>query len=470
MSRPLPIQARAYESASVSWRLEDWNGYSFGPNAALDDLEISRARAQDATRNNPWLAHGLRTIISHMIGCGIQPRPKIADRALRADILSLWALSCPEIDADGAQDFAGWQTTVARAAKESGECFVRLRPRRPEDGLNVPLQVQAIEGALCPVGHNGENGGNTIRQGIEITPFGKRSAYWFLKRHPGETPFSLSQARTRVPADFVLHHFTPDRPGQLRGAPGNLSALLRARKLDLYESAELTRKQNRAKFNGAITVADGESGPLLDGKPAPGDNRSLVDIEEGYMLQLAPGETVDLYNGDTGGQGAIDFLRTHLRAIAAGQGVPYELLSGDYEGTNDRIMRVVLNAFYRTLEIDQDRFIAQVLQPIWRAWFDAAVFGNALRIRDYWKNRTAYQACEWRAHAWSYVNPLQEAQTRKLVKDEGFASRSALIAEMGWDAEDVDREQAADREREKSLGLTYGDKPAAPPSNPPVAP
>ncbi len=474
MSRTLPIiRNRAYESASTSWRLEDWSGYSYGPNAALDDLEISRARAQDATRNNPWLAHGLRVIVSHLIGCGIQPRPKIEDRALRADVLNLWDASTQELDADGVNDFGGWQALATRARIESGEAFIRLRPRLPSDGLTVPLQVQVIEGALCPVELNGANGANAVRQGIEITPFGKRAAYWLLKQHPGEMPYA-GQERIRVPAEYVLHHYTPGRPGQLRGAPDTLSALLRARKLDLYESAELTRKQNRAKFNGAITRLDPSQNPLSDNAAETDGSRSLVDIEEGYMLQLAPGESADLYNGDTGGQGAIDYLRTHLRAIAAAMGVPYELLTGDYEGTNDRIMRVILNAFYRTLEIEQDRFIAQVLRPIWRAWLDAAVLSGVLRLPNYTTRRAEYQRCEWRAHAWSYVNPLQEVQTKILKIDHGLSARSDEIAGDGWDAEDVDRKQYEDHQREERYGLDYrtetaagkaADPPAEPPAN-----
>lgn len=468
MSRPLPtIRNRAYESASTSWRLEDWNGFSYGPNAALDDLDISRARAQDAVRNNPWLAHGLRILVSHLIGCGIQPRPKIADRTLRADLLSLWETWTAQADADGVQGFAGWQVLVARARQESGECFVRLRPRLSSDGLSVPLQVQAIEGALCPVDLNGANGSNTIRQGIERTPFGKRVAYWMLTRHPGEMPYA-GQDRVRVPADYVLHHYTPHRPGQLRGAPNMLSALLRARKLDLYESAELTRKQNRAKFNGAITRLDPNGPNPLSDAPAQADgDRRLVDIEEGYMVQLAPGESVDLYNGDTGGQGAIDYLRTHLRAIAAGLGVPYELLTGDYEGTNDRVMRVILNAFYRMLEVEQDNFIMQILQPIWNAWLDAAVLSGAIRLPNYSARRAQYQLCEWRAHAWSYVNPLQEAQTAVLKIKNGLTSRSASVAESGWDAEEIDQQQHDDHEREDRMGLDYSGQSA---DSPPVQP
>ena len=450
-----------YESASASRRLDDWDRISQGPNAVLDDADISRARSQDAIRNNPWLRKGLRLLVSHTIGCGIQPRPQIDDSARRAEVLNLWNAWTGEADADGALDFYGLQTLLTRARLESGEVFIRLRPRRPEDGLTVPLQLQVLEADLLPLHHNGANGNNSIRQGIERTPFGKRAAYWFYREHPGDRmAFASLGNLSRVDAAEILHHYEPERPGQLRGAPDTLSALVRARKLDQYESAELTRKRNRAKFQGAIYRENPDDNPLTDATPTVEDGRAMVDIEEGYMLQLALNERAEFYGGDTGSSG-LEFLRTHLRAIAAALGVPYELLTGDYEGTNDRVMRVILNAFYRDLEIAQERLIHQVLRPVWLAWLTAAEFAGALDLPGYFADPRPWQRCEWRAHAWSYVNPLQEAQTAILKINNGLTSRSAVIAESGWDADDIDAQQAADRQREEALGLDYGRDAAA---------
>lgn len=458
------VRMKAFEATSTSKRLDDWDRTSFGPNAVNDDADISRARSQDSVRNNPWINNALDLIVTNQVGCGIQPRPKIDDAGLRADTMELFGFWSSECDADGVLDFSALQSLWARSRVESGEVFIRFRPRLLSDGLTVPLQIQTLEADMLPIHHNGNNGGNSIRQGIERTPFGKRVRYWFYREHPGDRYSSVSLAGTvPVPAESILHHYRPARPGQLRGEPGTISALLRARKLDLYESAELTRKQNKAKFNGAIYRDTDEDNPLTDGAIKTEEGRALVDVEEGYLLQLGLNEKIELYGGDTGNSGAIDFIRTHLRAIAAGMGVPYELMTGDYEGTNDRIMRVILNTFYRRLEMAQDLMVSQVLQPIWAAFLDAAVLSNALNIPGYFDNRRRWQRCEWRAHAWSYVNPLQEAETQKLLVDEGFESRSAIVASRGWDVEDVDQQQYADKKREKSLGLEYGKDRASQP-------
>lgn len=466
---------RAYEATSTKTRLDDWDRKAYGPNAALDDADYARARSQDAVRNNPWINNALDLIVSHIIGCGIQPRPKIADSGLRTELLDLWNLSVPELDADGTQDFYGWQTLLTRARHESGEVFIRRRPRFPSDGLTVPVQFQALEADLLPLRHNAMNGNNPIRQGIERTPYGKRAAYWFHPEHPADR--SLTGTTTelvRVPAEQVLHHYTPNRPGQLRGEPTPMSVLLRARNMDGFESAELTRKKARAKFVGAIYRETPEDNPISDQAPKEEDGRAYVDIEDGYMLQLAYNERVALESGDSGGSGLIDFLRTQLRAIAAGMGVPFELMTGDYSGTNDRIMRVILNTFYRRLEIQQDALVVQVLQPVWAWWLDAVNAAGLLPLRGYTESNRArreWQRCEWRAHAWSYVNPLQEAQTTVLKIENGLTSRTAAVAESGWDAEDIDRQQAIDRQRERDLDLNYGaSAPEPPPADDPPPP
>ena len=447
------VRMSAYEATSSSRKLDDWDRVSVGPNAALDHADVARARAQDGTRNNPWLKKALKLLTSHIVGCGIQPRPAIADPALRRQVLDLWNDWTPHADADGAVDFYALQGLITRARIESGECFIRLRPRRASDDLPVPLQLQALEADLLPVDYNRPP---NIRQGIERNALGQRVAYHFHREHPGDRSFGAAlRDLTRVDAREILHHYVPERPGQLRGAPETQSALIRARKLDQFESAELTRRRNRAKFQGAIYRENPDGNPLTDLEPAVEDGRAMVDIEEGYMLQLALNEKADFYNGDSGGSG-VDFLRTHLRAIAAAFGVPYELMTGDYEGTNDRIMRVILNAFYRQLEIDQDGLAHQVLQPLWKAWIEAAALTGRVNLPGYFTDPRPWQRCEWRAHAWTYVNPLQEAQTAILKIDNGLTSRAAAVAETGWDVEDVDRDQAADRERERALGLSYG--------------
>ena len=498
---PRPQQRRsarmdAYEATSSKPRVADWEQSVYGPNTVTENASTARARSQDAIRNNPWMRKAVRLLVSHLIGCGIQPRPKIADKGLRNEILGLWNDWTDQADADGVCGFYALQSLMSRSRYESGEVFARLvwRNRNDSNAPIVPLQLRILEADLVPTGYNRPD--QNIRQGIERGATGQRIAYHFYKQHPGDRLFQPNAGNIqRIPAAEILHHYLPDRPGQLRGMPEGISALYRARTLDRYESAELARKHNKSKFSGAIWKEQPEDNPISDVPANPvladlqkqltaiessadyannvaealaaadalreqiiieQEKKTFIDIEEGYMLQLGMNERIELFNGDTGNAGLLDFLRSQLRGIAAGWHVPYELLTGDYADTNDRVMRVILNVFYRELESQQDHYISQVLQPFYRWWIAAAVYSNTIRIPGFRDNPRMYSRCEWRTHAWSYVNQLQEVQTKILKIRNGLASRSGIVAEDGWDAEDIDQQNKDDQDREQRLGLDYG--------------
>jgi len=136
--------------------------------------------------------------------------------------------------------------------------FARIRYRRPEDGLPVPLQVQLIESEQCPQHYNGvASNGNVIRQGIEVDSIGRRVAYWMYREHPGDLQLTVNgNELVRVPADQVLHLYRPNRAGAIRGVPGSAPALLRTFNLDRLDDAVLDAAITNAKISGVIQSDD----------------------------------------------------------------------------------------------------------------------------------------------------------------------------------------------------------------------
>ena len=57
------------------------------------------------------------------------------------------------------------------------------------------------------------------------------------------------------------------------------------------------------------------------------------------------------------------------------------------------------------------------------------------------------------------VDPLKEADAMKAAIRSGLMSRSEAISANGYDAEDVDREIAADNARADDLGLVFDSDP-----------
>ena len=99
-----------------------------------------------------YAANASASFTSHAVGCGIKPSSLVDDADLKDSIQRLWLAWTDEADADGLTDFYGLQAMAARAMFEAGECFLRFRPRRPDDGLTVPLQLQMLSSEHLPLG------------------------------------------------------------------------------------------------------------------------------------------------------------------------------------------------------------------------------------------------------------------------------------------------------------------------------
>ena len=452
----------AYTSAGHGRRAVSWMAPSTGPTSGLTgDLGTLINRSRAALRNDPWASAGISKLVANIVGTGIKPKSEAVDDSFRKDLQQLFLDWTDESDADGVLDFYGQQTLVARAMLEAGECFVRLRPRKPEDNLSVPLQIQILEAEFVPWRYNDQlANGHTIRAGIEFNKIGKRVAYWMHKAHPVEQ-FSIETADLhRVPASDVLHLYEPLRPGQLRGQPILASVLLRMFHLDKFDDATLLRQEIANLFTGFITKPHPEQERVdpLTGRPIQTnfENIPMVAMEPGTMQELAPGEEVE-FNAPPGSTaGYPEFMRQQLMASAAGMGLPFELLSGDMKGVSDRALRVVLNEFRRRIQqLQHNQIVFQFCRPVWNRWLDLAVLSGAIDAPHYAGHKANYRRVKWIPHGWAYIHPVQDMQAQSLAVRNGFKSRSEVVSEQGYDSEQIDDEIAADNRRADELHLQY---------------
>ncbi|MDB0529939.1 phage portal protein, partial [Ralstonia solanacearum] len=289
-----------------------------------------------------------------------------------------------EADAAGQTDFYGLQALACRAMLEGGECLIRLRPRREEDGLAVPLQLQLLEAEHLPMTLNVDlPSGNVVRSGIEFDNLGRRVAYHLYRSHPDDgrlAPMSVQGGldTVRVDASEVIHLFRVLRPGQIRGEPWLSRALVKLNELDQYDDAELVRKKTAAMFAGFVTRQSPEDNLMGEGLPDEA-GISLVGLEPGTLQILEPGEDIKFSDpADVGGSYG-EFLRTQFRAVAAALGITYEQLTGDLTGVNYSSIRAGLLEFRRRCEMVQHSVLVhQMCRPVWAAWMKQAVLSGAL--------------------------------------------------------------------------------------------
>ena len=453
-----------YDGAGPGRRAVAWQPSNLGAVAALAYTQDQlRAKSRDMVRRSPWAAAGVEAFVANAIGTGIKPQSMVQDAVQREAVHRLWRDWCESADAAGLTDFYGLQALACRAMIEGGECFVRLRYRRPEDGLPVSLQLQLLESEHLPATLNSETpDGNVIRAGIEFDRLGRRVAYHLYRGHPGDGSLApMSGAGSldlvRVPASEIVHLYRPLRPGQIRGEPWLARALIKLHDLDQYDDAELQRKKTAAMFAGFITRLAPDDNLLGVGK---GGSESTVEFEPGTMQILEPGEDVKFSEPADVGSSYAEFLRMQFRAVAAAMGITYEMLTGDLTQVNYSSIRAGLLEFRRRCEAIQHSVIAhQLCRPIWRAWLDQALLDGALTLPGYSKRLRDYRAVKWIPQGWQWVDPKKEFEAMKTAIRSGLLSRSQAISGFGYDAEDMDREIAADNQRADELGLVFDTDP-----------
>lgn len=456
------------EAGSMRRRLANWQPAQVHVNALIREAGPTVvARARWLVRNNGYAKAALRSWSAATVGAGIKPSSLIQDKTTRAAVQLAFAVWTDEADAEEVTDFYGLTRRVAREAFLAGECFVRFRPRFPEDGLTVPLQLQLLPSEQLPgwrletVPPGQFNAGGQIRGGIEFDRNikDKRLAYWFLRSNPTDQTFTFADALmrnqlVRVPAEEVIHVFDPVEAGQLRGLTGYAAAVVKLFQLDLYDDAELERNKQQARYASFIETPeslDNEGNPL---EPRPDDDPAVWG--PGATVQLYPGEKVSFANPGGSGSGYEPFQFRTLLQLCAALGIPYAELSADLTKTSYASSRAGLLAFRTEIEAFQHAVLVfQFLRKVWFRWLDAAVLAGAVPITAAQYNATpalwrAMQAIPPRA---PWVDPLKDRQAVKLAMEmQVIAPQDAIEAE-GYDIETVYRRIAEADALRKQYGI-----------------
>ncbi len=120
-------------------------------------------------------------------------------------------------------------------------------------------------------------------------------------------------------------------------------------------------------------------------------------------------------------------------------------------------IRAGLIEFRRRVEQLQHNVVVHLFcRPVWERFVRLAVLSGDLPARDFDANASAYLGCTWLPPKFDYVDPMKDVQAEVMAIEAGLKSRSQAISERGYDAEQVDAEIAADKERADRMGLTFG--------------
>lgn len=456
-----------YDASGHGRRMSGWSPTASGPNRVVDQsIETLRRRSRDAVRNSAVATSVIRCLTNSLVGWGIGARASTTDAALKAKLTTLWTAWCATANAAGGS-FEELQQMAVRSMLESGEVFARIRPRLATDGLAVPMQIQLIEPEQVPTldadNYPGLPVGSVIRSGIELNGIGQKTAYWMYRHHPGDKPDRAVQSNelVRVPASGVIHLYEGGRPGQLRGVPILAPVLAKLRNLDDFDDSLLER-QKIANMFALFIIKPMPSGAadIMTGGPATYDTTGnpIAGMEPGTATEMLPGEDIRFTDPPQAGAEYDQFVTRQLRMLAAGVGVPFELLASDVKDVSDRSLRLSITDFRRSCEARIFTVIVpKLLTPVRQAWCLHAALGGQLSAVEAQEGL----AVQWQPMAWPALHPVQDLQAMKLAVESGFRSRSSVIAAFGDDPEAVDQERADDKARADNLGLQTTDEQLA---------
>lgn len=435
-----------YDAAKITRRTANWRADSSGPNREIErDLVKLRDRARDLGRNNPWARRAIQAIVTNTVGAGIVAQWSAPERQAR---WRAW-FETTGVDADGRADGYGLQSLILRAMVESGEVLIRRRPRRPDDGYAVPLQLQVLESDYLDHAKTEvlPNGGYIV-QGVEFNVIGQRVAYWIFKNHPGDAlTWSQSASSFQCPASEILHLLRADRPGQVRGVPWGTGAMTRLKMLDDFEDAELEKMRLAACFVAFVREPNQPEVPSAD------EYELLDRLQPGAVEILPPGKDVTFASPPQPGD-ADQFKRSVLRAVASDYGITFEALTNDLSEVNFSSARMGWQEFGRNIDAWRWQLLApQLLRPL-AAWFldaERIVAPDAPPAED----------PLWTAPGRTLVDPTREIPAIRDAVRAGLISLPQAIRMQGYDPEILARENAAYLALTNDLGLLLDTDPRA---------
>lgn len=454
----LDLAARHYEGAGTGRRFAGWRAPASDANTAgAGQLGRLRDRCRDTVRNNGWGRRALRARAQNVVGGGIVAK-WVSDRPddprlprIRA-LWKAWALST-EIDAERRRDFYGMQRLAVRSIVESGEILFRRRFRRPQDGLTIPLQIQALEADHIDDTKDGDQNdrGFVTRnvQGVNFNAIGQRLGYWLFPEHPGSNYRPTFQS-VFVPDEEILHVYEAWRPGQVRGVPALAPCVLLLRDLDEYEDASLVKAKVAAMFS-AFVYRPRDPDADTPGASAAADGTPIETLEPGTVEYLREGEDVRFANPPTV-EGYDEFTAGKLRKVAAAIGITFEQLTQDYSRVNFTSGR--MGWIENALEVSETRW--DVLDPLFLSpisrWFLELV-----ELRH--GISTEGISVEWTEPAREMLDPTREVAAKIKAVRGGLRSLSDTIRGDGYDPDTVLQEIAEERKKCEELEIKLETNP-----------
>ena len=461
-----------YSGAKTTRLNEKWftGGGSADEDLLLDISEL-RERSRDLNRNDSIAAGVTGTMVTNVIGSGIQPQSYVDSESLgltpeateefQKKVERIWERWEPHADAGNRMHFWEIQQLVQRQVLENGEVII-IPEMVDEPGRPYFLALNTVESDRLDTPSD-KRADKNIRRGVELGSRGEPVAYWICKTHPGDLTYRKRQpdsneyiryeAKNKYGRPNILHLYWVKRPGQSRGEPFFAPVIGRFKDLAEFMDAELIAARVTACFTVFIEQQQAFEGALAATTKTESDGKRIEMLEPGIIKRLNPGEKFSAFNPQRPG-GAFDpFVDKVLRFIGAGLGLPYELVLKDFSKTNYSSARAAILEARKFFVFQQNWISDRLCQPTWGMLLDESYLRGEFEAKDYFNRREDYLRAKWIAPGWAYIDPDKEINAADQAIRSNVSTLADECAAHGKDWEENLVQRAREEKKRKELGL-----------------
>lgn len=454
---------------------------------------VARTRMQGA--DNPQVVTNRRRKINHVVRTGLEPDFQFVDAAGNRDTeknerfrkrYNRWS---KKSDATGILSFRMQQRVARNDLFVSGEFFTKKSYDFSNKNIN-PLRIELLERDHLDTSKNSTVAGDTIiRRGIEYNSKGKPVAYWLFPFHPSDGDLlSVTQESQRIPADWVIHTFVPERISQRSGVPEASCVWETAHNLEGMEEYSLLQARAGAMEGGNLEGgmpgdAPYQLGTGLGNQPAQscaqnpvslGENGELTGEAEveigGLMYRIIPnGMKWNPPESKTPNANLSQFSDHSARRIASPVGLSYGMSTGDFQKSSFAAEMAALEHTRVDFECDQFEFIETWLNQVMGWFLEAEYFFNLATGRDdlagYMDDPDYYlEQVGWQYNGEQTLNPYQQANANRLQIDLGMLTHRQSAASIGnnfdenMDSQMDELEKLIARDRKKLELMRVGEQ------------
>ncbi len=442
------------------------------------DLETLRIHSNELYRTFGHATGAVETQVNNVVGTGLWPEPTIQPvpgvitakqaRRYNAELKLVYKQLLPQIGPSGLISLWEMQRLIERCFKRDGEIFVLFsdvgRPDKP-----IPLQIDLLEvervenptgGAMVTWTNRIGPDGAPVREsytldlkadrlGIRKTPRGDVVGYFVRDEHPDDSK-STKFSYTFYTPERMKHVYEQLWPNQRRGLPWFFSVLNLVK-----DHGDFNEAVRISAMTAACMTAFLKTTSPSKVKAAAEKNGGYIDLQPGRipviglddelapLASTQPATTLEMFN------------RENLHAFCAAIGIPYGWITRNRKGATYSAGKLDEIEGIAPTAVDQLRIEERVLVPLHGRMVRESIITGASSIPPHEFGRRSYLYTEhrWRKPGRPLLDPGKELPAWADAIDDNLCDAEYVHDRLGLDTDDVLRNNARRRKRERAWGI-----------------